>query len=346
MKTQKLLVWGLAGIAACAPASRLMAVSPKPIKAPLSTTKANVVVTDPLAEIWQFTDSEGHQIGLVLRVAQPADLICGKKLVTHAVLGGSKLAILAVQWPDGNQIQWGDPQKPVAYWSALEAGLVTVLDTVQHQATTPLPAQQPAPGKPVTVQHPIPFLTVANVSSEALRKGQSVTCVIFAVTPAKVTAVACIGASGLVALDALGGNKGLKYICIGPVGPGLILPNDPKTFVVNAATTAINPLKQAKLYEKSLQQIVRAIPGGKDAVAAVRDGVIRPIGDVKILGTTPSKAVEAWQKDPVAAAAKTAASLGNTPINGGGATLGHAVEHWTSDPVGAAGRTIESLNPF
>ena len=96
------------------------------------------------------------------------------------------------------------------------------------------------------------------MNSATIQKMRDAGCVIFTVFPSKVTAVGVITAEGLVILDDMGGNRGLKYVSLGPLGPGIIIPKDPEKFAVNLGQTAINPFRQAKVCEKVLTDAVKA----------------------------------------------------------------------------------------
>src|SRR5439155_18226726 len=163
--------------------------------------------------------------------------------------------------------------------------------------------------KVLSVKHPNSLVTEVDVSSEAVHASSGFACIIYKIFPNKVTAAGCVATTGLVMFDELGGNEGVRYVGNGflGLGPGMIVPKNPKKFGANVVKTTINPFKQAKLYEKALQPIVAAIPGGKQVVSVGQQG-LKVIRDDKILGTRPSHALASWQNDPAEAAHKTVTS--------------------------------------
>jgi len=343
MKIDRTLMLSLAvgsAFVACTAEAKCVPYQKIPSQATTSTNATPETNSVPVADIWEFQKIEGERVGLVVRYATPDDEVLGTKLFSNRMLGPTKMALLGIQNVDGTFVAWGDPQKSIAFWKDLQDQVSGVYGNIaNHPQDNPV-ANAPAPAKPISVQHPNLFVTTVDVSSDAVHGSSGIACIIYHVYPNQVTAAGCVGTAGLVMFDELGGNEGVRYVGTGFLGfgPGMVVPKNPKKFGENVVKTAINQFKQAKLYENTLRPIVAALPEGKKTVALFKQA-IKPVGDLKILGTTPSHALASWQSDPVKAAQKTVASIGDTPL-GGHTTIGHAAHTWTTDPGAALGKTL------
>jgi len=297
-----------------------------------------------IAEIWELQNVNGRRLGVIVRREIPDDKALGTKIAPINVVDGYGMAVIGIQWPDGRRVRWGDEaEEPVSFWKDVDGKMYDLFAQVEQHAQRP----QPKIPKDVKVGHPAPLITTVDLSSDAVRKAQGVSCIIYKVFPNKVTAVACIGSTGLVVLDELGGNEGVRYVGTGlfGTGPGIVVPKNPKKFGANYVKTTINPFKQAQLYAKVAQPIVRLIPGGKETVHFGKKALEVP-ADWRILGTTPSHAIASWQKDPLAAAKQTGESVAKARILG--TSMEQTAKKYKEDPVGAAGHAIETsiINPI
>jgi hypothetical protein len=288
----------------------------------------------------------GKTVGIVLREAKPEDEGAGIRIFKHPALRGGGLALLRAMWMDGGtcsgEARWGELLGE-PYWKDLEGRLGMAVEVAARKQQQPQQLRSGAPAeKSISVIHHGPVMELS-MSSDAVKGLRYGSCLIFQVFPSKVTAAAFVGSEGLVLMDDLGGNRGLKYLSLGPVGPGVLVPRDPRVFVVNLGRTAVNPLRQAKVCEAVLKDAARSLPGGKEVASAAKPlrEAIQRLGDTRIAGTTPNHAIQSWQEDPAKAAEKTVKSVENTQILG--TTPAHAVDSWTSNPGNAAVKTVKSL---
>jgi len=305
MKTKTIKLLSLAITAASAITNQALAViTPAESTVPSSVTDDSRT-EEALADIWSLQDMNGATVGVVNRQATTEDETKNSKILKHPALKGGGLILLATLRSDdgeSSRIAWGKVL-PQSYWEDLENRLVTKIEIAASKSQTPTHEQaaKGAQEKGISVTHRNPLVTEVDVNSATLENLRNAGCVIFTVFPSKITAVGVITTEGLVLLDDMGGNRGLKYLSLGPLGPGVIVPSDPEKFAVNLGKTAVNPFQQAKVYEKVLKDTVRIVPGGQEVATATKPlrQAVEQLGNIQLAGTTPGRIVDGLQKDPV-----------------------------------------------
>ncbi len=300
--------------------------------------------------ILELKDLNGDRVGIVFREAQTDDFSAKNVILGHRNISGPGVALLQlIRQQDGKVtdfLPYGDDRRTFRYWNDLTEKFVSIIDSVVPSGNKTYPESNPVSanedhrpfalrlgGNPIWIK----------VHSDTLKKARDGTAMLFALEPNKVTAIGYVGAEGLVLIDKLGGNKGVRLT---PFGPAMVIPADPKEFAKNAGKLAVNPLDQAKFYGQALEDFAKSIPGGSDLSKPFGfiKVAIQQMGNLPILHTTVGKALVTWSNDPATALAKTLGPLAEVKI--GGTTINHAKRSWEENPAKAAVKTLKSLKPW
>jgi len=341
MKTKTIKLLSLATAVASTLTNQVSAVIPPADSVVPESATNDAQKEEPMADVWAFQEKDGITANIVVRPATQADDATKSKILQHPALVGRGVVLVKILWEKSGecigQSKWGQTEmKPQEYWQGVENRVILAIEVAARNSQPKQPTEQvadPAQGKPISVKHPNALITEVDVNSATVQKMRDTGCIIFTVFPSKVTAIGVITTEGLVLLDDMGGNRGLKYLSLGPLGPGVIIPSDPKTFVVNYGTTVVNPFKQAKVCEKVLKDTVKIVPGGKEvsnATKPLRDAV-QQAGNIGIVGTTPNRVIDGLTQRPIPTLEKGVQTVIVKPAEQGAKAI-----------VGV----LKSLNPF